>query len=249
MAVLADAATQPPSIAEWLADLGLHSAVVVPVRVEGLGVEITPLQQSQTALHEAFHVHVQAPRWIANGGEWPAWDLQPDRAGVAACYRGDANVEFALADEQAALDRLVSALLDGAREAACNAGTDFLEHRALRYERAAEIVVARHDGEPGTCSDAEAILEAEEGTADFASWAVLHTIGEVTRDQLFGRYRAAQQAPYYVTGAMQLHGVYLMDPGGWLDVARRIARSTTIDDGSISTALASTLSSYCANDP
>ena len=88
-------------------------------------------------------------------------------------------------------------------------------------------------------------MELEEGTADYASWTVLYELGRASRARLMSRYRARQNDVFYLTGAMQLHAVALMDPDGMADVARRIGASGSPEEGSIAAMFERTLGAYC----
>lgn len=236
---------QPPEIKEWFAEIGLETAVIVPVRVEGFPFELSPFQLVQVALHEAFHVEVQMPRWFGSTGAWPVWDQQPDRAALKACYSGDVSIESVFKDERDALVDLISALLDGDRASACNSGEQFLSRRSARYELLGEAHVNDHEGVPGTCEMAEDIMELEEGTADFASWSWLYHLGQTSRSRLLGRYQAQQDERFYQTGAMQLHALMLMDPDGFLQMTEEIALSRTPQEGSPAAVFARKFESFC----
>jgi hypothetical protein len=242
---MVDHARQPESIRTWLEQAGIRSAVVLPIEVPNFPIELTTLRKSQLAIHEAFHVEVQAPRWYASTGAWPAWDQQPDRPGVQACYTSSSEVEAALAREREDLVALVTGLLDSDSVRACSAGASFLSQRAARYGMLHDVHVARYDGTAGSCREAEAIMELEEGTADYASWVPLFELGQATRDQLLRRYRAIQQDAFYLTGNMQLHAVRLMYPDSIAAVANRIATSDGPDEGSLTTVLRRALGAYC----
>ncbi len=237
---------QPPSVAAWLDGLGVESAVLMPVTIEGLPFEISALQKTQVAVHEAFHVHVQAERWLGGAGAWPDWDRQPDRVASRQCYTATPEVEAALARERGALDSLITALLDGQRGAACAAGQSFFEHRAARYSAARAVRVPLADGTPGSCRHAEAILELEEGTADYVSWPLMVELGLASRETLLQRYNAQQNEAFYLTGAIQLHAIELMRPDDMIEVTRRIAASRSPVEGSITTILAETIGGFCA---
>lgn len=242
---LVPATEQPPAIRTWLAELEVPNAVVMPVTIEGFPIELSALMKVQLAIHEGFHVTVQVPRWLGSGGAWPAWDLQPDRPGVQACYGGTPEVEAAREHERDALDRLVAALLDDDRPAACVAGEEFLSRRGARYALLDGVGVTRHDGTPGSCAEAEAIMELEEGAADYASWAALYDLGMANRERLTARYRAQQAEWFYLSGAMQLHAVDLFAPERMLDVTREIVGSAGPDDGSPTAVLSRTLAEAC----
>lgn len=244
-APMLERARQPPSIQTWLEELGVESAVLLPVTVPDFPIEMPAIVKAQLAVHEGFHVEVQAPRWWARAGEWPIWDFQPDRAGVTACYTASEEVATILEEEREALVGLVTRLLDGSVAGACDAGAEFLSLRSERYGLLDEVRVGRDEGPAAGCEEAETLMELEEGTADYASWTVLFDLGQVERDQLVRRYRARQDDVFYLTGAMQLHAIQLMSTGGMPAVTRRINASAGPEDGSITSVLSRTLDSYC----
>lgn len=237
--------SQPPSVRAWLADLDVVRATALPVTVPDFPIELTPLVKVQLAIHEGFHVEVQSPHWTGAQAHWPAWDRQPDRKAVVSCYAETPDVEEAAAGERGALLEHVQALLDGDEQRACQAGADFLAWRASRRDLVAGVTVPRHDGTPGTCGEAEAIMELEEGVADYASWTKLFELGLASRDRLVGRYAAQQSDLYYLTGAMELHAVSLMAPEHILDITEEIARSAGPGDGSLEVAFTRALEAYC----
>jgi hypothetical protein len=244
-AAMLERAAQPPSVRTWLESTGVRSAVILPVTVPDFPMELPALVKVQLGMHEAFHVDVQAPRWYASTGNWPAWDRQPDRPGLQVCYTASPDVEAALEAEREFLVAAVESLMDGDTALACEAGRAFLARRNDRYRMLADVQVARHDGTPGTCGEAESIMELEEGTADWASWTVLYDIGEASRESVVRRYRARQDEVFYLTGAMQLHAVQLMQPDSMLAIARRIAESDGPDDGALTNVLARALATFC----
>lgn len=239
------AGRQPGSVRAWLEEAGVDRATIMPVTFEDFPMELPTLVKVQVALHEGFHVQVQSPHWSGAADNWPAWDRQPDREGLRACYGATDEVAAAFAEERERLAVAVEALLDGEDAAACEAGRAFLARRADRHRMLADVRVARHDGTPGSCREAEAIMELEEGTADYASWTRLHELGHATRGQLLRRYRAQQQDAYYLTGAMQLHAVELMQPDRMSDVTHRIATSAAPDSGSVTAAFEASLAAHC----
>lgn len=236
---------QPASVTSWLESVDVGRATIVPVAIEDFPMELSTLAKLQVALHEGFHVQVQSPHWSGSAKGWPRWDRQPDRAGLQACYGGTEVVASSVAQEREALARTVEALLDDDGATACRAGADFLAQRAARYDMLRDVRVARHDSTPGTCREAEAIMELEEGTADYASWTVLYELGRTSRDRLMGRYRAVQDDVFYLTGAMQLHALALIEPDGMEEVARRIGASRSPETGSITALFADALDGYC----
>ena len=242
---LVDAYRQPEEVAGRLGALGVERAVLLPVEVADFPIELSDLMKTQLAIHEAFHVEVEMPRWVGPGGDWPVWDLQPDRDGLPACYTRDEEVERAFAAERDALERLVSTLLDDEPATACAAGRELREQRAARYEMLSGTTVDDDAGRPGTCGAAEAVMELEEGTADFASWVQLYNRGQASREQLLQHYRVQQPDVYYLTGAMQAHALYLLDPDGWIARSREIAASETPEEGSLGALLERELAAAC----
>ena len=249
--------TQPAAVASWLESVGANRATIVPAAIDDFPMELSSLAKLQVALHEGFHVQVQSPHWAgrdpaggsrgraSSGPGWPAWDRQPDRTGLPRCYRSTKEVAAAAEAERAALTGMVESLLDGVPTAACRAGAEFLDRRQARYRLMTDVAVARADSTPGTCREAEAVMELEEGTADYASWTQLFELGLVSRAGLMRRYRAVQNDVFYLTGAMQLHAIALMRPEGMADVARRIGRSGSPEEGSITTVFTAVLDTYC----
>lgn len=242
---IVERSTQPPSIKSWLEGLGIESAVVMPVSVPDFPMQIPAIVKTQLAIHEAFHVVVQGPTWWAGEGEWPEWDVQPDRAGTQACFTSTPEVAEALGEERAGLVDFVSALIGNDTTLACQAGTDFLALRDARYALLDGVEVAQADGTPGTCEDAEILLELEEGTADYASWTALHDLGLVTDEQLIRRYQAIQNDVFYLTGAMQLHAVAAMSGDSMIQVTRGINTSAGPETGSMTSVLRRALDAFC----
>ncbi len=237
--------TQPQGVVAWLDGLGVPSAVIVPVEVVGLPFEISTALKVSTAIHEAFHVEVQMPRWVGPGGDWPVWDFQPARSEVRACYSNSPAVETAMIAERAALYETTVALMGGDSVAACTAGIDFLQRRAERHDLLDGFEVPRHDGTPGSCEEAEAIMELEEGTADYGSWAALFNKGIVSTEGLKNRYRARQAEQFYLTGAMQLHSVELMFPERFLFTTLVIAQSRQPAGNTLTDVFEQNLEAYC----
>ena len=236
---------QPASIRTWLEKAGVERATLMPTEVDDFPFPLTALVKVQVALHEGFHVEVQSPGWAEGKTSAPVWDLQPDLKALQACYSGSPAVKKELEEERTALVSHVEALLDGDSARACSTGAEFLSRRASRRGLVEDIDVPRHDDTPGTCAEAEAIMELEEGAADYASWTALHELALVTREQLLGRYRADQSEIFYLTGAMQLHAASLMHPEPMSRLSQDIVESATPAEGSIEAVFGGVLASYC----
>lgn len=242
---LVESTRQPASIREWLTENEVPSAVIAPFDIEGFPFEIPLDMRVQVIVHEAFHVHVQSPRWLGTDGDWPAWDLQPDRKSVRTCYDADSTVTSLFEDERRALDSLVVGLLDGNRRVACAGADRFLATRQERYVLLDSVAVPDHEGEPLTCRTAETLMELEEGTADYASWSRLFHDGFFERDALLKRYRAIQAEPFYFTGAMQLHAIYLVDPDAFGEAVHEIVQSLDPETGAITRILEERVAAFC----
>ena len=217
----------------------------MPVRVEKFPIELSPLLKAQVALHEAFHVAVQSAHWVGAKADWPSWDRQPDRSDMRVCYAATPVVEETLSEERESLVRMIEGLLDGRRSDACQAGHDFLERRSARYRLVETLPVQGSEGAATSCTVAEAIMELEEGTADYASWTKLFDLGLASRDQVLNRYRAVQSDVFYLTGAMQLHAIAAMRSEGMDAATARIAASETVRSGAIQTVFEETLVTWC----
>jgi hypothetical protein len=236
---------QPDELASWLESNGVERATIMPVRVEDFPIELPPLVKTQVGLHEAFHVEVQSAHWVGAEADWPSWDRQPDREDLQSCYAATPRVEETLSEERESLVRMIEALLDGRRADACRAGRNFLERRSARHRLLDTLEVEVSDGDPTSCAMAEAIMELEEGTADYASWTKLFELELASRDQLLRRYRAVQDDVYYLTGVMQLHAIAAMRPEGMETVTARIAASETVRSGAIPTVFEETMADAC----
>ena len=217
---------QPVDISQWLEEYNVRSAVLMPVDFPNFPFKIPALAKMQIAIHEAFHVEVMIRYWYTGKGAWPAWDEQPDRQGLQNCYNADDEVKQTLQDERAKLSSLIEALLDGDKTAACLAGNEFLSQRAMRYDLLKYVKVNRQDETQCDCKEAENIMELEEGLADYASWTMLYDIGLSSRDVLLRRYRAIQKEPFYLSGAMLMHAVSLMNNGEISDIISDMANSS-----------------------
>lgn len=168
------------------------------------------------------------------------------RGAVQSCYAAEPGEAADIIPERDALADLVAALIDQNMARACVVGPSFLERREARYAALADVEVPLHDGANGSCAEAEAIMELEEGVADYASWVPLFERGIASREQLFQRYRAQQSEWFYVTGAMQLHSVRLMQPDEILDITARVADSESWVIGSPTALLEASLGRVCA---
>jgi hypothetical protein len=156
-------------------------------------------------VHETFHLNSQFPTWLDQVPRyaWPAWDRQPSRPELAArCYGGkDAPLA---AEERAALVGAFDALHRRSDTAGgCAAIRSFLDARRRRYAALADIRVSAANGTIG-CDSAEAIMELEEGSADYIAAATVLDLGLMSLDQIATGFRQPLVEPFYGHGSMQL---------------------------------------------
>lgn len=246
MQPLSAASRQPEAISQWLDDHSIDSAVLMPVDFPKFPFKIPTLMKVQTAIHEAFHVEVMIRYWFTGTGHWPAWDKQPDRNSLQNCYAASDTAKEAIRSEQLLLSDLVQALVTENHTEACALGTSFLASRANRYDLLADVTVPRSDGTPGSCKEAENIMELEEGLADYASWTMLYDIGIASWKDLHRRYQAIQNEPFYLTGAMLMHAATLMHDGETPELIDAITTSQTVQEGALVTHFETQLNAFCA---
>lgn len=225
---LADAAVQGDELRDWLAGHGVERATLLPAHeVTDAGFGVSALSHLQIAVHEGFHVDVQMPAWFGEAEHpWPAWDQQPARAQLAACY-----VDVAV--EQAALADAVDAAWSGDPEEALDAYASFLSLRTARRADLAAVTVDGADGAPLPCVEAEAILELEEGLAEYAGWAMLRDAGQATDADVLASLRATTAEPFYRLGAGQALLALALDPEGFSAWVQAIAGSDSAAAGSV----------------
>lgn len=237
-----------------LASRQIDRAVVLPfpmdfTRLGAMGAAmrqagINPaLLQADFAVHEGYHLHVQFPAWLGQGGiyAWPSWDRQPDRQQLRErCYAGSEAITDAVRREHAALllafdglDSLEAGLLP--RSAIAERAARFV---TLRGERYALLDSVRVDieGRAVTCAEAEDVMELQEGTSQWVGHATTVRAGLVTRTGKRGSYARPQPEAFYQLGPLQL---WIMDAlltdDAMRSVTARMARSTSQDspDGSV----------------
>jgi hypothetical protein len=205
------------------------------------------------AVHEGFHVNVQAPAWIGErrATEWPAWTgQQPDRGALAARCYGPSGT--AVSAERAQLvDAAMAALGNADRPAVCTGARAFLEARRKRWQDLAAdaVPVSRQpDSVPGTmsCRQAEAGMELTEGAADMVFWMTARDLGIVTDAQVRQRFSASQRDLFYLTGSMQLIVLRaLVGERSFQQAMRTIASSASWRDAEPSALLESAVARQC----
>ena len=236
---------EAPEFKKWLSHNDIVSAVYMLTDYPDFPVKIPAIVKVQLGLHESFHVEVMLRYWYTKKGNWPAWDRQPDRKALQACYTANDSVKSAIAQEQQLLTQLIGALLDKDTLSACNYGNAFLQKREQRYRLVSDISIKQDEQTNLDCITAEIIMEMEEGIADYASWTKLYESGQVNRELLLRRYGAKQADIFYLTGAMLLHAIALTDPRNINDVINRIITSRTPQEASLSKILMEKLKVYC----
>lgn len=240
----AEIASQPEAVEAWLAQNEATAAVIIPAEPQDFPMELPALLKVQVALHEGFHVEVQGPRWMGHPSQWPEWEGQPDRAALRSCYSGSTELEAHFAAEREALFGLVQSLIDEDLAQACVAGRDFVERHRTRMEAVTGTRIAMSDDSPGTCGEAEAMMELEEGVADYVSWVRLYELGLASRAQLERRYQAQQRDVFYLTGAMKMHALAVLE-GSPSDVSRTIVDADDVGSGSLQSLLEGALLRAC----
>lgn len=230
---LVERSQQPAPITNLLNRHGLETAVIMPVDFPQFPFEIPALKKMQIAIHESFHVEVMLRYWYSGEGEWPAWDEQPDRNASRQCYALNDEVVATFNSEKDELISMIEALLDADKNKAIETGTAFLATRNNRYEQLNDFTINRQDSTQCDCAEAENMMELEEGLADYASWTMLYEIGVSSREELINRYRAIQQEPFYLTGAMLMHAISLMNPEGKEAVINTIIQAPDHEAGAL----------------
>ena len=230
----------PIELEDALRALGESRAVLLPapLRLDELGafgaalksMGIDPtLMLAQLAVHESYHLHSQFPTWLGQPKryDWPAWDVQPDRAAlVAKCYQGSDAVTAAherefghLNDARAALESDAGAadITTRVRDAA----RAFVAARRERYALLDGVTIDSPAG-PMTCAHAEDVMELEEGAPQWIAYSTAIRAGLMDMAKV-GR---AANEPFYVTGPLQLWILErLVGAEAMLNVTGEITRS------------------------
>ena len=231
---------------KWMDQMGISSAVYMPVVFSTLPFKISPLVKVQIGIHEAFHVEVMLKYWYLKKGSWPRWDNQPDRKAIQSCYTYHDQDRTIIQKELAMLADLVESLLEGKNEKVCSLGREYLNARENRYDGLSEVKINKNRDTLIDCRAAEALLELEEGMADYASWTVLFNLRMASKAQLMGRYRARQDDHFYLSGNMMMHAMLLMDKKSEGNLVNEIVNSADVTKGSLLNIFKMKLNEYCA---
>ena len=238
-------AAKVPEFKEWMRDMHVSSAVYMPVDFSKLPFKVPALVKLQLAIHEAFHIEVMLRYWYTNKGNWPAWDQQPDRSGMQSCYTYNDSDRIQIKKELTILADMIEALIDGQKVKACILGYSYLKERESRYRKTSEVSVKLGDETEGDCKTAESFFELEEGLADYGSWTLLYNMGMASKEDLLRRYRAQQNDHFYLSGAMLMHAITLMDKKTIEQVIQKIINSPTVKEGSLLRFFQDELANYC----
>jgi hypothetical protein len=243
---------QPPELRRQLEALGVQQAILLPIDGDQrLKLTLSSQELFDMAVHEGFHAYAQFPTWgnFDSPHRWPAWSTpQPNRLVLATrCYGSSDPLEPRLTEERNALVRAaMTAVTGGPVETICGDAKAFIAERQSRWSKLASISVPAEAGNKEmSCGEAEAIMELNEGVADFVSWLTAHQIGVVQDEQLRRRFTAGLRDLSYVTASMQLVVLRRLLEDGFLDATSRVSTSTSWDSGSIFSILEAQVSGRC----
>ena len=222
-----------PDFTAWMNQHQIETAVYMPTDFPKFPFKIPAKTKVQLAIHEAFHIEVMLRKWYTGQGFWPSWDQQPDRLGVQNCYTLNESAQDLIEKEQELLALLIESLLDHKSADAIRLAEEFIGTRQRRFDLLKDVKVQLHDGEYGSCADAEALMEIEEGIADYASWVIMYDIDIADRTELLRRYRAQQKDLFYLTGCMLLHASLLMNEGGDQEIISKLVTAPSLMDGNL----------------
>lgn len=222
-----------PEFSSWMESNQVETAVYMPTDFPEFPFEIPAKMKVQLAIHEAFHVNVMLRYWFTNKGFWPEWDNQPDRTGVQSCYTETESVQKLIVKEQETLSLIIEAFLDRKKPEAILLGNEFLTIRKKRYNLLKNKQIKLNNDAYGDCKTAEALMEIEEGIADYASWVKMYDLGIFNRSDLLKRYRADQKDRFYLTGCMLLHASVLMNDGNESDIIEKVVNANSIEEGNL----------------
>lgn len=222
-----------PEFSSWMKINNIETAVYMPTDFPKFPFKIPAKMKTQLAIHEAFHINIMLRYWYTNKGFWPKWDKQPDRAGVQSCYAENESTQKLIEEEQNTLSFLIESLLDNKKSEAIVLGNKFLKIRETRYNILNDKQIKLNDDVYGDCKTAEALMEIEEGIADYASWVKMYDIGVASRSDLLKRYRAKQKDRFYLTGCMLLHASVLMNNGNDSGIIEQMVNANSLEEGNL----------------
>ncbi|WP_299364102.1 hypothetical protein [Winogradskyella sp.] len=236
-------ANESPHFDNWMRAHHIESAIYMPTLFPKFPFKIPAKTKAQLAIHEAFHTEVMLKYWYTGKAKWPKWDHQPDRKNLPTCYTYNPTVSQLITEEQVALAKMLESLIIRDRKNAIKLGNDFLDIRKRRYAELETVKIDLKTGIYGDCETAEAMMEIEEGLADYASWSIMYEMGIFTKEELIKRYNAKQKAKYYLLGSMMMHAMCLMngDPNVIID---SIITSKSVESGNLTFLFSKELEQY-----
>ncbi|WP_394749961.1 hypothetical protein [Spongiimicrobium salis] len=234
-----------PKFLAWMKSNAVELAVYMPTDFPKFPFRIGAKTKTQLAIHESFHIEVMLRYWYTKKGYWPEWDMQPDRAKMQICYAQNGTIKKLIETEQNLLSLLIEALLDHKKEEAFGLADEFMKTRKTRYRIIVDLNLQLD--EAYNCAAAEAIMEIEEGIADYASWVKMYDVGLVSRADILRRYRAQQKDKFYLTGCMLFHAMVLMNNGNDEAIIERMTQANSLEEGSLLTLFQEYLTLYRKN--
>jgi len=226
-------AQNAPEVRKWMKEMGVTSAVYMPLDFSKLPFKLPALVKVQLAVHEAFHVEVMMKYWYTGKGNWPKWDQQPDRNGVQLCYTYNDTGRVMIRKELFILADMMEALLDNNKGRAYTLGRKYIDARENRYKKLGEIKPKLANNADGDCRTVESLFELEEGLADYGSWTILYNMGVAAKEDLLKRYRAQQKDHFYLSGCMLMHAITLMSKESPERIINKVIKKKTVNEGSL----------------
>lgn len=187
-------------------------------------------------VHEGFHLNLMFAKMFKHpgAGAWPEWDHQPSRDKLGGLCYSSPKAKPLFDIEMKALVRAVKlALVDRRPDLAINAGREFIQRRAERYAALADVRVPSHSVAEGiSCAQAEAIMELEEGMADFLGVGTIHKLGLINDSQALEHVAVdSGDSSFYRFGSGQMLLVHALKGAEISEITGRIARSKSWEDG------------------
>jgi len=184
-------------------------------------------------VHEGFHLNIKFANLSGDKtNPWPTWDLQPERDIGKNCYSNEIAKPF-WEKEKNALNAFVKILLlDRSNlKLAITAARDFIKIRKQRYESLKDIRVPSKFNPNGiSCSEAESIMELEEGMADYLGTTASLVIGSMSPLQVI-EHLSDYHDWYYRSGLAQLLFIYKLAPEKALEITGKISNASIWENG------------------
>ena len=178
--------------------------------------------------HEGFHLNSIIAVALGNLKiPWPKWDVQPERKIGSLCYVGE---EWK--NEQSAINAAYKLLyLQNNSKMALSAAQDFIRWREARYKALKDVRVPSKASKEGvSCEQAEAMLELEEGGADFVGTASSLDLG-ITSAYQVSEHLLVYHDWYYRSGLAQLLFIRKMSRSESLQSIRRLSSANSWQQG------------------